>query len=68
MPSNPTIVTRMGLTSIVLLLCLSRVLSDESRALLAPETDSPEFWTLADMWRDRSRFKRVSRATGQGRA
>ena len=46
----------MGPTSIVLLLCLSRVLSDESRALLAPETDSPEFWTLADMWRDRSRF------------
>ena len=46
----------MGPTSIVLLLCLSRVLSDESRALLAPETDSPEFWTLAEMWRDRSRF------------
>ena len=39
-----------------LLFGLSRVLSDESRALLAPETDSPEFWTLADMWRDRSRF------------
>ena len=41
---------------VALLLCLSRVLSDESRALLAPETDSPEFWTLAEMWRDRSRF------------